>query len=269
MSPFSVKTMETMTFPEIEEAVLKKSLALFPIGTIEEHGPHLPLNTDKLGALVLAELTRRNLEKIEIPAVITPPYLFGCTNIASEFPGTMSVRPETLMNIIADLSYSLYAHGFNKIFMINHHMDIPHIRALEAAAKKVYQEDGPHVCFILLVPGPMIEKFGYTSGNHIIVKQEPEEMASLLKTTVMDCHAGERETSMILRYFPELIKGDISQLESRNMDLEIFLRGGTAVRKALPLGYFGDPARASSETGEKLYETRAGAITQAIIQYLK
>ena len=104
MNPFSVKTMETMTFPEIEEAVLKKSLALFPIGTIEEHGPHLPLNTDALGALVLAELTRRNLERLAIPAVITPPYLFGYTNIAAEFPGTMGVRPETLTSIIVDLS---------------------------------------------------------------------------------------------------------------------------------------------------------------------
>jgi len=71
------------------------------------------------------------------------------------------------------------------------------------------------------------------------------------------------------KIFPELVKGDISQLESKNMDLEIFLRGGEAVKKALPLGYFGDPSQASSETGEKLYETRAGAITQAIIQYLK
>ena len=187
MNPFSVKTMETMTFPEIEEAVLKKSLALFPIGTIEEHGPHLPLNTDALGALVLAELTRRNLERMAIPAVITPPYLFGYTNIAAEFPGTMGVRPETLTSIIVDLSLSLYAHGFDKIFLINHHLDIPHVRALEAAAKKAYQDDGPHVCFILLVPEPMIEKFGYVSGEHIIVKQESEEMVSLLKTKVMDC----------------------------------------------------------------------------------
>lgn len=260
--------MEKMAFTEVAEAIKRESVVLFPIGTVEAHGPHLPLSTDTLGSLAIAELVRRKLKEEAIEAIIAPPSAFGCNALLDAFPGTISIRPETLKSLIVDVCQSLHDQGFRAIFLLNHHNDPPHVAAVEAAAREASRENGLRVCFVLLVPRPLMDKARVKREGHVIVEPEPDAAATALKTKMLDCHAGERETSMILRYFPQHLRSEYRKLNAKGMDLDVFLRGGRTTREALPLGYFGDPAQATAETGNTLYEARAETIKRAIMHYL-
>jgi hypothetical protein len=219
----TVTTMKEMTFLEVADVIRRKSIALFPIGTMEAHGPHLPLATDTLGSMVIAELVRRNLNEEAVEAVILPLCIFGCKALLDAFPRTISVRPETLKAIIVDPCQSLHSQGLLRIFPFDHHKDPPHVAAVEAATRGATHENGPPVCFVLLVPRPLTDKVRVKRENHVIVEPEPGAATTALKTGVLDCHAGEGESSMVLRYFLQLLRSGYQDLDAKTMDSEAFL----------------------------------------------
>src|SRR4029078_11492322 len=109
---------EEFTWPEIREAVAQQRVAVLPVGTVEQHGPHLPLVTDVLTA---AEMSRMAVERMPTGAVLMPPVYCSFNEHHLDFPGTIAIQGETIVNYVTDIGVSLAHHGFRKVLLVNGH----------------------------------------------------------------------------------------------------------------------------------------------------
>lgn len=123
----------------------KKGIAYFPIGTIEWHGNHLPVETDFMVAQRICELVNE-----QIPGYIMPPFYLGTDRgiekdgkeffgmngwLGKELPGSLYwLEPEKLESIVTDIVDNLTAQGFKKIFIISGHGGSKHVEILEKVA---------------------------------------------------------------------------------------------------------------------------------------
>jgi creatinine amidohydrolase len=89
---------EEFTWPEIREAVAQNRVAVLPVGTVEQHGPHLPLITDVLTA---TEMSRLAVERIPEEAVLMPPVYYSFNEHHLDFPGTIAVEGQTIVNYVS------------------------------------------------------------------------------------------------------------------------------------------------------------------------
>jgi creatinine amidohydrolase len=272
-----------MTWVEVEEAAKKDSIMLVPIGVIEQHGPHLPLATDTYGAYLVSVLTKAELEKLGIDTVIAPPYYFGMSLATSMFPGTVHINREPMIAVLTEALVSYSQSGFKKQFIFSHHGDPQHndavfqaiINAREKGVEAVYVLAGFGIDVIQSVYTSFFGKPFPLSPSALIIAEtsdETKEAQKSLTKSKMIVHAGERETSMIMRWFPEILKEKekIKNYPPVTPAFEEFsqsvTRGGW--RELSPLGYVGEPHVSSKENGELYaYEARDGAM--AIAKFLK
>ena len=107
-----------MTWPEVNEAVLQRRVVLLPVGAIEQHGPHLPVDVDnRITASLCEEAARRAPEVL----VAMPPIHYGYNAHNMDFPGTISIRMEHFLHYVVDVGTSLVHQGFRRIFLVNAH----------------------------------------------------------------------------------------------------------------------------------------------------
>jgi creatinine amidohydrolase len=101
---------EEFTWPEIRHAVAGNRVAVLPVGTVEQHGPHLPLVTDVLTA---TEMSRMAVERAPEKAVLLPPVYYSFNEHHLDFPGTIAVAGETIIRYVTDIGRSLAHHPKN------------------------------------------------------------------------------------------------------------------------------------------------------------
>ena len=109
---------EKLTWPEINDAVKQKKVVVVPIGSIEQHGPHLPLDVDMLEVTAIAQAAARLIPN---DVLVLPTQVNGYTGHVMDFPGTINIHFETLIKFMIDIGKSLAYHGFKKIIYINGH----------------------------------------------------------------------------------------------------------------------------------------------------
>jgi creatinine amidohydrolase len=103
---------------DIPDIVKKTKMVIIPVCSIEQHGPHLPLCFDVLEGLAICH---RISAETGVP--VMPPIVYGCSNAHGKFPGTVSIRPETMSRMIKEICSSLYhVSGIRKFVIINSHM---------------------------------------------------------------------------------------------------------------------------------------------------
>ncbi len=107
---------EEATWPELEEFLRNDDRALVPLGSCEQHGRHLSFATDYL---IPSELARRVSARTGVP--VTPPLCFGMSIHHMDFPGTITLSPETFAAVIRDIVDSLHRHGFRRLLLLNGH----------------------------------------------------------------------------------------------------------------------------------------------------
>ncbi|TFG33561.1 creatininase family protein [Candidatus Thorarchaeota archaeon] len=109
-----------MTWPEVETILKETDIALVPIGSIEQHGPALPVDND---TYIATEFAIRIAERVwdRKKVVVTPTVSFGFSPHHMQFKGTITLSESTLTNMIVDICRSLVHHGFQKIILINGH----------------------------------------------------------------------------------------------------------------------------------------------------
>lgn len=137
-----------MTWPEVERAAKDGAIVLLPTGVIEEHGPHLRLDTDTYMAYLRCKLIRRELEKRGIKTIIAPPFYWGVNHATGAFPGSFSSRPETVKAVIYDLLSSLKRWGFESVFVVNNHGDFYHNKAIIEGVKEAWAGTGIRARYI-------------------------------------------------------------------------------------------------------------------------
>ncbi|MDI5935896.1 creatininase family protein [Halomonas kalidii] len=107
-----------MTWPEVEEALTTVRMAIVPVGAHEQHGPHMNESCD---AVLATEMAKRLAAVLHPQVVVTPTVNMGVSPHHLNFPGTISLRPETLLAVLRDMVTSLQRHGIDKVLFLNSH----------------------------------------------------------------------------------------------------------------------------------------------------
>lgn len=109
---------EKLTWPEINEAIAQKKVIVLPIGSVEQHGYHLPLDVDVRCANSVCQAAG-----VASPEdmLVMPPVSYGYCNHVMDFPGTITVEPTTFVSMLVDITRSVAYHGFKRIVLVNGH----------------------------------------------------------------------------------------------------------------------------------------------------
>lgn len=253
--------LNKITFPVAKElADSRRSLVIIPVGVVEEHGPHLPLGLDTFAAEVYAEEAARHLEEEGYTVVLAPAVSYGVARIAADFPGTLSLEPETLRALITDIGRSLAKNGYERQVILNGHGESSHTRALDEAAKTLVNEGTARVVCVGFTNDAARTQACCQEGiRHLSNSPRPDREA----------HAGEKETSVALYSFPEFVDRKVMATLEPNFDYDFAaLRGEEKSYWSLSggRGYFGAPAAARAETGRALVSVRGGNMARIILQ---
>jgi len=109
---------EKLTWPEINDAIELGKVCILPCGSVEQHGPHLPLDVDIVCPQGIAYgAGRAAADKI----LVLPPYWYGYCGHVMDFPGTINGHYENFIRSVLDVTRSLAYHGFKKIVLLNGH----------------------------------------------------------------------------------------------------------------------------------------------------
>lgn len=238
---------EELTWPEIREAIARQPVVLLPFGTVEDHGPHLPINTDNvIVEAICLEVARRAPEDV----LAMPVVAYGLDEHHMDFPGTVSVDVHTLIAYVGDVAVSVARHGFTHVLIVNGHGSNAPIADL--AARRVVLETG-------IICGAM-------SPNAAIDPTLAEPVFSEMRQSAPGgvAHAGEYETAMMLHLRPDLVQMDQAVWESGQIKLEHFnwdhpepsvLAWQDWWSRMSESGVCGDPTVATAEFGRALFET--------------
>ncbi len=230
-----------LTWEEAEHRTKETDTALLPVGAIEQHGPHLPLDVDAFDADYLA---RKVAEACSDPKPLVMPLVpYGVSYHHDDFPGTISITNEAMSRYIYDIGVSLHRNGIKKLIIINGHGD--NAPTLNFAAQMINRDTGMFVCV----------DTGETSDSDI----------APMTSTHNDIHAGEVETSTTLAIRPELVRMDKAQnttLKFSNRYLDFSSRNYVPwyvqTKKISEDGTMGDPTIATAEKGKKIWEIMIG-----------
>jgi creatinine amidohydrolase len=254
--------MAEMTYVELESAARSGAVALWALGAIEEHGPHLPLATDVYVPSAQLLQVRQRLAQRQIGSVIVPPYYWGVNRVTGSFPGSIDIRPEVMTELMIDVFHSLAKAGFHQVFCITGHYDAAHGGAIAEAIRRVNREAGLKANFV--VPKSLADRLGLKAEPGFVVVDIPAGAA----TSRPDLHAGEAETSMILGIAPDVVRKEVmASLHATDLtsqDVQVWRKGYENAARVTPLGYLGDPASADAASGAKRLEQQAAAFADAI-----
>lgn len=248
MSPAPVQPLAAMTWEEARDATGPGSVAVLPVGAVEAHGPHLPLETDVIIARAMARAGAARLAAAGFRVLVLPPVTYTAAPFAAGFAGTVSLRAETLTATVRDIAGSLARHGIGALAIANAHLDPTHVVALDAAATAIRHDLGLPVAFPNLAAKPWALRL-------------TEEFRSGA------CHAGQFETSIVLAEQPELVRETVrTGLPPNPASLSRAIREGkqTFEEAGGPRAYFGYPAQASAEEGRATIEVLGAILDEAV-----
>jgi creatinine amidohydrolase len=222
-----------LSYPAVEALRKSDPIVFLPIGAIEAHGPHLPLETDTLLSL---ELARR--AATAIGGAIAAPITFSVAGYAAGFAGTISLQPATATALVRDVGVGLVEMGFAKLCFVNSHLDPAHVETLKAAQAAIETATGKRVAF----PDQLEPRWGRTLSD------EYKRGA---------CHAGSYETSLLMASPDRALVDDAARATLTPLDINLAkaMKAGklTFEEAGAAHAYFGDPASATVEEGEQLY----------------
>jgi creatinine amidohydrolase len=256
------ETIADMTYPELERAIGEGAVALWGLGVIEQHGPHLPLGTDAYIPYARLRRVRALLADRGVSAVVIPPFYWGVNQVTGAFTGSIHVRPEIMVEVMLDVFRSLAKDGFRRAFCVSGQGDALHNRALEEGVRRGRAETTLETYFVL--PAVLAERLGLPAdAPHLLRTPSPPPPGRY-----MDVHAGNGETSLMWSLFPGTVRAEvIPALQPTNLvaeDLAEWRKGGEHARRTTPLGYLGDPAAADPRRGREAFERDARATADAI-----
>ena len=214
------------TWPEVE-GTGGRSVLVLPLGSLEQHGPHLPLDTDTRVAVAVA----RGLASRRPDVVLAPPLSYGASGEHAGFPGTLLVGHDVLAGVLVELVRS--ARGsFAGVAVVNGHGG--NAEPLRAAESRSVAEGDDVLVWSATVPGG-------------------------------DAHAGRTETALMLAIDPAVVRLDRARA-GRTEPLDALwprLRA-EGVRPVSSSGVLGDPTAASAEEGRALLDALVSDLTRAV-----
>jgi mycofactocin precursor peptide peptidase len=211
-------SLASATSPETQGA----ALVLVPVGSVEQHGPHLPLETDTIIASAVATAVAEHLGGRGARVWAAPPLTYGSSGEHQSFPGTCSIGTEALRTVIVELVRSLRTWSA-RVILVNAHGG--NLDALRAAVEQLTAE-GHDVAWVACA------------------------------TEDVDLHAGRTETSLLLHLCPAQVRGELAEVGDRRplaTILPTLMSGGVAA--VSPNGVLGDPTGATAAEGAAVLST--------------
>jgi creatinine amidohydrolase len=181
--------IQELTWPKIQSHLAIDDVVLVPVGATEQHGEHTPLFVDTGWAIAVAEGAAKKTN-----ALVAPPLHFGWSSHHLAYPGAITLRPETMIDVLLDIGESLVFHGFRRIVMINGNR-IANLPPMEIAATKLRFRTGAYVSVV---------------DVGLIARREVGEICA----PGQNGHAGDSETSFMLHWRPDLV--DMSKAKTGN-----------------------------------------------------
>jgi creatinine amidohydrolase len=233
---------------ELEQAARNDPVVIVPTGSVEQHGPHLPLDVDIVNAHAIAAAAATSVD--DFPVLVSPPVWTGLSHYKQGHIGTITLRMETYVEVVADICRSIYRNGFQRIILLNGHGGNRSIN--QAIAVKLAEED----VFILPITY-------WDMVTELLQTQSESDAGSI-------GHAGEWETSLQLYLRPALVDRDRIAGDAERADLSAGVRRYTGFAERLREregGVHGDPTTASVEKGRLLFEAARDELVKAVSEY--
>jgi creatinine amidohydrolase len=220
----AVKELSSMTSPEVSAAAA--SVLLVPVGSLEQHGPHLPLDADTRIAVALAGAVADQ----RTDALVAPAIAIGSSGEHEGFAGTLSIGTDVLNLVLVELVRS--NRDFAHVVFVNGHGG--NLESMQRATAQLVAEGHSVVAFSPSVPGG-------------------------------DAHAGRTETSLMLHLDPSVVRLDLATVGATEPLVELLplMRTG-GVRAVSPNGVLGDPSGASADQGAELFARLAADLSARV-----
>jgi len=237
---------DEQSYPQFDG--LERSVAVLPLGAVEAHGPHLAVGADVVIAEAMARDGVRRLRAEGVAAFVLPALAYAPAPFADEFPGTLSIRPETMAALVEDLAAALARRGVAVLALANSHFDPVQVSTLRDAVARIEERGGIRVAFPDLT-------------RRALASRLTEEFRSGA------CHAGRYETSIVLAERPELVDARRArELPPRPVSLVDAIRSGQPTFGAAGLGhaYCGAPAEASAAEGREIVAALGAILAESV-----
>jgi creatinine amidohydrolase len=240
--------LDELSTKEAAQAAQEGTVIIFPIGSVEEHGAHLPLCTDSVQSEFIAlEVAKKT------GCLVAPPFRHGICNAGHNFPGTMSVEFDTLFMVARDVLSELTHNGFCRIIILTGHAGSAHMTALKLAAQEIVRrKQNPN--------GPRKTRIMVLSDYDFA-----DELKERLGFPKEDGHAGAIETSRIMAIRPDLIKSKGKASFPKMPRFEVV----ADPERYFPSGVMGDPTLATKEKGKVMNQYLVEQVVKLVVDLEK
>jgi mycofactocin system creatininase family protein len=272
--------LATARWPDVEAG--PRRLLVVPLGSLEQHGPHLPLDTDARIAVAVA--TRACAGRAGRAGVwVAPPIAIGASGEHADFPGTISIGTEALTLVLVELGRHASLHWPAMLFVNGHGGNVPAINE----ALKLLRAEGRrchawHAGVRSAPPSSAETDVGWPDADAATAGRETDETGAETDIAgtgtaardarppfVVDAHAGRVETSIMLALAPHDVRLELAAPgETRALPAimpELRARG---TRHVSPNGVLGDPAGASAAEGEWLLAQLTASLDEKLTSLL-
>lgn len=252
---------ERLTWPEARDAAAANKVCILPVGSVEQHGPHLPLDVDiRLPQEICHAVAKANPEE----CLVLPTYQFGYTGHVMDYPGTINTNYDTMIESILDIGRSLAYHGFRNIILVNGHgsntpvLDLAHRRInLETTATCAFTSWWK---FLTIDPDflPNWRQSVYPGGC---------------------AHACELETALYLHIDEDAVRKDLIEddlgwcpsegFAGEALWIDLFSAGAVSINTWTSAwhdkaGVFGQPSLATKEKGKQAFDEAVKQLTRLV-----
>ena len=236
--------------PELRALAGADALVIVPVGSTEQHGPHLPVQVD---ARLATEVAKRAAERISEhrPVVVAPTLWCGLAEHHMAFGATITLDFATFHALIRGVCDSILRHGFRRLALLNGHGG--NIKALDVIAGELQRELKARV----------------VSATYWTVSSVASAFREILEAQPGVAHACEAETSMMLALEPGLVDRDeMARVEgcARNLGGPGGVYRWRGFEEMTGSGVIGFPGAASAEKGERLLAAAAEGVAEALTQ---
>lgn len=255
--------------PDIRRYLEDKTIVMIPIASLEQHGPHLPLSTDTIQAEEVARRAGELAKVLYTPCVwmgYSPQHMYA----PGEGTGTITIRPQVLLDLYYDIARSLIHHGFDRLVFVNNHGS--NTKIIDPLLRKIRYDTGAFVVLSKLYG----ERYGGLTDG--IMENPPEETPGW--------HSSELETSEVMAHDPGLVRMEraVNQKVKRpewfpegfiKLDgaPDVEFRGyqyfafATEHSDFTESGIIGNPFRGTAEKGERVYQLFAEHLAAALEEF--
>lgn len=245
--------IEHLRGPDVAGALTAKSVIVQPLGAIEQHGPHLPLNTDLAIATAVAEAAVPRAVDAGVDAWLLPPLAYTKSNEHAWNAGTVWLSARTMLSVLEDIGRCVAATGARKLVFLNGH--------------------GGNSALVAVANRELRLQFGLETFLAHPTQPADQGGASPPSELRMGVHGGTDETSMMLHLHPELVDmsravRDVPEHLATNRHVRF---GGSVAFGWLSNdfgdhGHIGDPTQATPELGRQLFEGAVSTFVEVLAE---